>query len=255
MNTLLGGYIMGRPKKAKGPIIKKSDKSVPRPEGKKGIKPSARVEEDQYIAYNYKGIKMSIKERDQRMKLEYIRGMSCKEIAERYGIQPKRVEEIRSRDKWVKAKRDFDNDRALVTDDTLTQLYAGFKVSVNIKYHAAWEKLMSIVEMCLDEPDRYLFTKEGNIRWGALDVLSNLIDKAQKGQERANGMLPEEVRYRLQVEREKITLLREQMGDREVEGEIRDNFVEALDKAAQSVWKDFAKETGSYIKGVSDKGE
>ena len=114
---------------------------------------------------------------------------------------------------------------------------------------------MSIVEMCLDEPDRYLFTKEGNIRWGALDVLSNLIDKAQKGQERANGMLPEEVRYRLQVEREKITLLREQMGDREVEGEIRDNFVEALDKAAQSVWKDFAKETGSYIKGVSDKGE
>ena len=239
---------MGRPKKAKGPVIKKKDKSVPRPKGKKGIKPSARVGEEQYIEYSYKGIKMSIKERDQRMQLEYIRGMSCKEIAERYGIQPKRVEEIRSRDKWVKAKRDFDNDRALVTDDTLTQLYAGFKVSVNIKYHAAWEKLMSIIEMCLDDPATYLMNPQGQIRWGALDVLSNIIERAQKGQEKANGMLPEEVRYRLQIEREKITLLREQMGDQEVEGELKDNFVEALDKATKAVWKEFEKETGAYIR-------
>ena len=57
---------MGRPKKAKGPVIKKKDKSVPRPKGKKGIKPSARVGEEQYIEYSYKGIKMSIKERDQK---------------------------------------------------------------------------------------------------------------------------------------------------------------------------------------------
>ena len=241
--------------KAEGPKLRKPRQATRT--SKKGVKANARVEEDQYIAYNYKGIKMPIKERDARMKLEFVRGMTTGEIAQRYGLTKTRVEEIRSRDKWVKARKDFENEKALVTNDTLTQMYAGFKVSVNIKYHAAWEKLMSIVEMCLDEPDRYLFTKEGNIRWGALDVLSNLIDKAQKGQERANGMLPEEVRYRLQVEREKITLLREQMGDREVEGEIRDNFVEALDKAAQSVWKGFAEETGAYIKEVSnsDKGE
>lgn len=220
---------------------------------KAAVKPNARIEEDEYIAYNYKGIKMPIKERDARMKLEFIRGMTLEEIADRYGLGKRRVEEIRTRDKWVKAKKEFDNEKALVTNDTLTQMYAGFKVSVNIKYHAAWEKLMSIVEMCLDEPNQYLFYPNGQIRWGALDVLSNLIDRAQKGQERANGMLPEEVRYRLQVEREKITLLREQMGDREVEGEVRDNFVEALDKAAQSVWKDFTKETGAYIKGISDK--
>ena len=61
-------------------------------------------------------------------------------------------------------------------------------------------------------------------------------------------MLPEEVRYRLQIEREKITLLREQMGDQEVEGELKDNFVEALDKATKAVWKEFEKETGAYIR-------
>lgn len=239
-------------KKPSGPKVRKA-KTPPRPEGKKGVKNNARVQKGQFVEYNYKGIKMSLKERDARMKLEYIRGMTVEEIAQRYGIEPKRVGEIRARDKWVKAKKDFENDKALVTNDTLTQMYAGFKVSVNIKYHAAWEKLMSIVEMCLDNPDKYLMTEAGQIRWGAIDVLSNLIDRAQKGQERANGMLPEEVRYRLQIEREKITMLREQMGDKEVESEVRDNFVEALDKAAQAVWKEFGDVTGSYIKGVTDK--
>ena len=65
-------------------------------------------------------------------------------------------------------------------------------------------------------------------------------------------MLPEEVRYRLQIEREKITLLRAKMGDQEIEGEVKDNFVEALDKAAQAVWQEFSDATGSYIKGVTD---
>ena len=237
--------------KASGPKVRKG-RTPSRPKGKKGIKANARVDKDQYIEYDYKGIKMTIKERDARMKLEFIRGMTIQEIAARYGMAEKRVGEIRARDKWVKAKKEFENEKALVTNDTLTQMYAGFKVSVNIKYHAAWEKLMNIVEMCLDNPDRYLFTKEGNIRWGALDVLSNLIDRAQKGQERANGMLPEEVRYRLQIERDKITLLRAKMGDQEVEGEVKDNFVEALDKAAQAVWQEFSEATGSYIKGVTD---
>lgn len=221
--------------------------------GRKPVKQKARVELDEVIEFDYKGIKLSKQERNERMKLEFIRGMDVAEIAHRYGVSRTTVEILRSKGKWVKLKKQFDDEKSLVTNDTLTQMYAGFKVSVNIKYHAAWEKLMNIIEMALDNPDKYLMTNKGELRWGALDVLSNIIDRAQAGQERANGMIPAEVQYRLQIEREKITLLRKKMGDGDTEEEVRDNFVEALDNAAKAVWKDFANETGAYIKEVSNQ--
>lgn len=221
--------------------------------GRKPVKQKARVELDEVIEFDYKGIKLSKQERNERMKLEFIRGMDVAEIAHRYGVSKTTVEILRSKGKWVKLKKQFDDEKSLVTNDTLTQMYAGFKVSVNIKYHAAWEKLMNIIEMALDSPDKYLMTDKGQIRWGALDVLSNIIDRAQAGQERANGMIPAEVQYRLQIEREKITLLRKKMGDGDTEEEVRDNFAEALDNAAKAVWKDFANETGAYIKEVSNQ--
>lgn len=221
--------------------------------GRKPVKQKARVELDEVIEFDYKGIKLSKQERNERMKLEFIRGMDVAEIAHRYGVSKTTVEILRSKGKWVKLKKQFDDEKSLVTNDTLTQMYAGFKVSVNIKYHAAWEKLMNIIEMALDNPDKYLMTNKGELRWGALDVLSNIIDRAQAGQERANGMIPAEVQYRLQIEREKITLLRKKMGDGDTEEEVRDNFVEALDNAAKAVWKDFASETGAYIKEVSNR--
>lgn len=221
--------------------------------GRKPVKQKARVELDEVIEFDYKGIKLSKQERNERMKLEFIRGMDVAEIAHRYGVSKTTVEILRSKGKWVKLKKQFDDEKSLVTNDTLTQMYAGFKVSVNIKYHAAWEKLMNIIEMALDNPDKYLMTNKGELRWGALDVLSNIIDRAQAGQERANGMIPAEVQYRLQIEREKITLLRKKMGDGDTEEEVRDNFVEALDNAAKAVWKDFANETGTYIKEVSNQ--
>lgn len=221
--------------------------------GRKPVKQKARVELDEVIEFDYKGIKLSKQERNERMKLEFIRGMDVAEIAHRYGVSKTTVEILRSKGKWVKLKKQFDDEKSLVTNDTLTQMYAGFKVSVNIKYHAAWEKLMNIIEMALDNPDKYLMTNKGELRWGALDVLSNIIDRAQAGQERANGMIPAEVQYRLQIEREKITLLRKKMGDGDTEEEVRDNFVEALDNAAKAVWEDFANETGAYIKEVSNQ--
>lgn len=221
--------------------------------GRKPVKQKARVELDEVIEFDYKGLKLSKQERNERMKLEFIRGMDVAEIAHRYGVSKTTVEILRSKGKWVKLKKQFDDEKSLVTNDTLTQMYAGFKVSVNIKYHAAWEKLMNIIEMALDNPDKYLMTNKGDLRWGALDVLSNIIDRAQAGQERANGMIPAEVQYRLQIEREKITLLRKKMGDGDTEEEVRDNFVEALDNAAKAVWKDFANETGAYIKEVSNQ--
>ena len=83
--------------KATGPKVRRG-KTPPRPKDKKGIKANARVNKDQFVEYDYKGIKMTIKERDARMKLEFIRGMTVQEIAARYGLNEKRVGEIRVRE-------------------------------------------------------------------------------------------------------------------------------------------------------------
>ena len=236
--------------KLKTPSRREADKKK---KSKKKVKPKARVELDEAIEFDYRGIKLTKQERNERMKLEYIRGMRVEEIAQRYGVSKVTVELLRSKNKWVELKKQFDAEKALVTNDTLTQMYAGFKVSVNIKYHAAWEKLMNIIEMALDNPERYLMNKDGSLRWGALDVLASIIDRAQAGQERANGVIPAEVKYRLEIEREKITLLRAKLGDGDGVDEVKDNFVEALDEAAKAVWKDFAAGTGAYIKDVSNQ--
>ena len=176
--------------KLKTPSRREADKKK---KSKKKVKPKARVELDEAIEFDYRGIKLTKQERNERMKLEYIRGMRVEEIAQRYGVSKVTVELLRSKNKWVELKKQFDAEKALVTNDTLTQMYAGFKVSVNIKYHAAWEKLMNIIEMALDNPERYLMNKDGSLRWGALDVLASIIDRAQAGQERANGV------YRLRL--------------------------------------------------------
>lgn len=231
---------MAEPRKPKVRQHKKTNK--------KKVKKNARVEKDQVIAYDYKGIKLSKAERNERMKIEYIRGMSIDEIAHRYGLSHQAVAQIRSAEKWVKLKKQFDQDKKLVTDDTLTQMYAGFKVNVNIKYHAAWEKLMNIVEMALDNPDQYLFNDKGQPKWMVIDLLANIIDKAQNGQEKANGSLPAEVRYKLEIEKEKLTLLRSKVGEGEGVDELKDNFVEALDNATKAVWGEFAQTTGTYLK-------
>ena len=153
-------------KQANGPKVKKSSRRPKRDnkEGKKKVKIKSRVEVDEAIEYDYKGIKLSKQERNERMKLEFIRGMTVGEIAQRYGVSKQTVELLRSKNKWVEQKKQFDDEKSLVTNDTLTQMYAGFKVSVNIKYHAAWEKLMNIIEMALDNPDKYLINKDGSLR-------------------------------------------------------------------------------------------
>lgn len=214
---------------------------------KRGIpKPSQPAPKETEII-QYKGIKMSKRERNERMKLEFIRGYTVEELAEKYQLSLTTVQDIRGKNKWAAAKKAFDNDKKLVTDNTITQLYAGFKVNVNIRYHEAWEKLMQIVDMALNDPGKYLLYPDGGIKWGALDSLSTIIERAQRGQEKANGLMPDEVRYKLEIERDKLTILRAQLGEEEGTEEVRDNFVEALNDAAKVVWADFGAQTGEAL--------
>lgn len=219
---------------------------------KKALEPSMdKVEEKQII--KHRGISMTKRERNERMKLEYVRGYSVEELAEKYDMSLYTVKDIRGKEKWNSAKKKFTNEKKLVTDNTLTQMYAGFKINVNVRYHESWEKLMQIVEMALDNPGKYLLYDDGGIRWGAMDAVASIIERAQKGQEKANGMMPDEVRYKLEVERDKLTLLRSQLEGAEGDEIVQDNFVEALQDAAKVVWADFGNQTATALNKTTKK--
>ena len=80
-------------KEEKEPKTKKSNRQPKRniKEGKKKVKVKSRVEVDEAIEYDYRGIKLSKQERNERMKLEFIRGMTVGEIAQRYGVSKQTV--------------------------------------------------------------------------------------------------------------------------------------------------------------------
>ena len=62
--------------KPSGPKLKTSSRRADnKKKSKKKVKPKARVGLDEAIEFNYRGIKLTKQERNERMKLEYIRCM------------------------------------------------------------------------------------------------------------------------------------------------------------------------------------
>lgn len=186
------------------------------------------------------GVKLSIRERNERMKGEYIRGASVEELAQKYHLGVTTINDIRQKNKWVAAKKSYDQTVKSTGNKLTAQVYAGYKKQINLKYHEVWGKLMSIVEMCLDDPAKYLMYEDGGIRWGALSVVAELIEKAQNGQSAANGNMSAETAAKLEMERLKLDqMLLEGEAD---EGTLDDNFMDAINQAAKIVYHDFQKE-------------
>ena len=93
--------------KTKKPVSRKK-------RGRKPVKQQSRVDMDEVIEFDYKGIKLSKQERNERMKIEFIRGMDVAEIAHRYGVSKTTVEILRSKGKWVKLKNSSKTKRLLL---------------------------------------------------------------------------------------------------------------------------------------------
>lgn len=186
-----------------------------------------------------RGVRMSIEERNIEMKMKYITSrVTAEELAEEYNVSVSTIEGIRRRDKWVKARKEFNTNKREAADDTVKQVYAGFKAHIAVQYNSSWQKLMNIVNMALNDPERYLFHSNGEPRWGALEIVANLLEKAQKGQGDANGFIPAELQIKLEIQKDKLLIAREQAGMGEATEVVTDNLIEVLQEAAQAVWAD-----------------
>lgn len=198
---------------------------------------------ERFIEFN--GMMMTVRERNEILKMDYMRGEDIETIAEKYGLTVTLVADARKTGKWVAARKAYKERAKNIKETTVKQLYAGHKVTINVKYHNAWQKLMNIIEAALDDPEHYLMHEDGQVRWGAVSLVAELLTKAQNGQNLANGVMSREVELQLEMQREKLDLVKGQLDSGELDGAqmVNDNLVESINNAANVVFQDFTQKS------------
>ena len=184
------------------------------------------------------GQRMTIAQRNELMKMEYITtGMTYGELADKYDMSESSVSIIARNGKWKQKKKDFQKRAQKEVEDSTIQVYAGFKAEFVSQYNETWQKLMNIINIMLDNPDKYLKNAAGQYRIGALQAVAEVLQRCQDGQGMARGFVTHEVDVQLKLKQERLELLKKQLGE-DSEDIVEDNFIDALKEAAQAVWAD-----------------
>lgn len=184
------------------------------------------------------GQRMTVTQRNELMKMEYITtGMTYGELAAKYDMSESSVSIIARNGKWKQKKKDFQKRAQKEVEDSTIQVYAGFKAEFVSQYNETWQKLMNIINIMLDNPDKYLKNAAGQYRIGALQAVAEVLQRCQDGQGMARGFVTHEVDVKLKLKQERLELLKKQLGE-DSEEIVEDNFIDALKEAAQAVWSD-----------------
>lgn len=185
------------------------------------------------------GKRMTVPERDMLMKLEYLNGgLTIAGVAEKFGVTETLAYEISRKYKWQQEKKDIQKRVEAAAKQEFVEVYAKCGVEINMLYNNTWQKMINLCNQALNDPEKYLTNKDGVIRYGALQVLADIIDKAQKGQQFTTGFIGREASAKLELQREMV-LLRKKLAGEEDEAEvIEDNFMQALEGINQELWKE-----------------
>lgn len=185
------------------------------------------------------GKRMTIPERDMLMKLEYINGgLTIAGVAEKFGLSENLVYEVSRKNKWQQEKRDIQKRVEAAAKTEFVEVYAKCGVEINLMYNNTWQKLINLCNEALNDPEKYLTNKDGNIRYGALQVLADIIEKAQKGQQFTTGFIGREASAKLDLQREMVLLRKKLAGEGEEDDVVEDNFMEALEGINAELWKE-----------------
>lgn len=185
------------------------------------------------------GKRMTIPERDLLMKLEYINGgLTIAGVAEKFGVKVDSVYEVSRRDKWQQQKKDITKQVEEAAKQEYVEVYAKCGVEINLMYNNIWQKVINLCNEALNDPQKYLTNKEGVLRYGAIQVLADVIERAQKGQQFTTGFIGREASAKLELKREMVLLRKKLAGEDDDEEVVQDNFMEALQEINDELWKD-----------------
>lgn len=186
----------------------------------------------------FNGMRMTITQRNILMKSDYIHGgLSAKDIADKYEVKPATVSNLITNGKWVQARKNFLLETQRRADEAVMTAYAGMQVEVTTMYNDAWNKVMTMIQMMLDNPRQYLMTTNGEIRVGRLQQVAEIIQLAQEGQERCVGFIDKQAQISININQQRLEIYKKQVGEDEDEV-VEDNFIEALEAACRDVWGD-----------------
>lgn len=184
----------------------------------------------------FNGMRMTITQRNILMKSDYIHGgMSAKDLADKYEVKPATVSNLITNGKWVQARKNFQTETQRRADEAVMTAYAGMQVEVTTMYNDAWTKVMTMIQMMLDNPRQYLMTTNGEVRVGRLQQISEIIEKAQQGQERCVGFIDKQAQISINVSQQRLEIYKKQVGEDE-DDVVEDNFIEALEAACKDIW-------------------
>lgn len=185
------------------------------------------------------GKRMSVPERDMLMKLEYINGgLTIAGVAEKFGLNVDSVYEISRKQKWQQQKKDMQKRVEEAAKSEFVEVYAKCGVEINLIYNNTWQKIINLCNEALNDPAKYLTNKDGVIRYGALQVLADIIEKAQKGQQFTTGFIGREATAKLDIQREMLLLRKKLAGEEDEEDVVEDNFLQALEGINNDLWKE-----------------
>lgn len=186
----------------------------------------------------FNGIRMTITQRNILMKSDYIHnGMTARDIADKYEVSEHTVARLITAEKWARARKNFLAEVQRRADEQTITAYAGMQVEITTMYNDAWTKLMTLIMTMLDNPRQYLMTNTGDIKVGRLEQISEILERAQQGQERCVGFVDKQAQVNINVTNQRLEIYRKQVGEDDDEV-VDDNFIEALEAACKDVWGD-----------------
>lgn len=185
------------------------------------------------------GSRMTVGERNLMMKLDYINGGgTIADVAHKYGMNVDSVYNLSRTQKWQQQKKDMEKQIEQSAKEQYMEVYAKCGVDINLMYNNTWQKIINLCNKALNEPDKYLTSSEGKIRYGALQVLAEVVDKAQKGQQFTTGFIGREASAKLELQREMVMLRKKLAGEDDDEDIVQDNFMEALEGINKELWQE-----------------
>ena len=202
----------------------------------------------------FNGMRMTITQRNILMKSDYIHGgMSAKDLADKYEVKPATVSNLITNGKWVQARKNFLIETQRRADEAVMTAYAGMQVEVTTMYNDAWTKVMTMIQMMLDNPRQYLMTTNGEVRVGRLQQISEIIEKAQQGQERCVGFVDKQAQISINVNQQRLEIYKKQVGEDD-DDVVEDNFIEALEAACKDIWGEKSPVLGLGHNPLPDQG-
>lgn len=180
---------------------------------------------------------MTIEERNRRMKLLYVNsGMDLKDIGKKFGLTEGTMKQISHKEKWREYKNKFKQQIDAEIEGQLKEIYVTTGVDINIMYNNAWQQMMWKVLELLGTKEG-LLDKQGHLSIYKLNQCAEILQKAHQGQMITSGFMSREAQAKIDIQRKALDI-REILAGLDEDEVIEDNFLQALNIAAQKVFGD-----------------